>query len=267
MKEFKTYNDFDTLDLIINKLKSYKEGEKFYYTRFGDGCIFSMYPEYLGQIIGRSNKFLVTKKYQEELYNAWNINDDNYWVAGSLNLDSINTTDHGPKMHQRVRELMDTKKIIERYEFYSHPTFESNFVYKPDKFLEFTKSLYNRKKLWVNQYWHENIETILGNIEHHVQTPSTNSYANIDKWYPEILKVIDDVDVIILASGQSSRVVSGRLWNLGINKIVIDPGSVVDMFIANTFIWDHINLRTTMTKYKNEILKSLEYILAQSKIN
>ena len=35
MKEFKTINDFDTFDIILEKLKKYKSGEKFYYTRFG----------------------------------------------------------------------------------------------------------------------------------------------------------------------------------------------------------------------------------------
>jgi hypothetical protein len=266
MKNFKTINDYDTFDLIINRLKKYNKGDKFYYVRYGDADIYALYPEEIGTIGGRSNQFLITKELQQELYNTWNIVDDDYWVAGSLNLDSINTTDGGPKMHNRIKELMDKKIIAERFNFYSHPTFESNFVYKPEKFLEFTKLLYNKKKLWVNQYWHENIETILGNIEHHVQTPSTNSYENIDDWFPEILKVIDNVEVVILASGFSSRVLAGRLWELGINKIVIDPGSVVDMFIANTWIINHINLRSTMTRYRSEILKSLEYILNQSKL-
>ena len=265
-KTFQTIDDYKTLDIIIEHLKNHKKDEPFYYVRYGDGDIYSMYPEYVGDIMGRSNQFIVTKEFQQELYNAWNILDDNYWVAGSLNLDSINTTDGGIKMHNKIKELMYNKKIIERFDFYSHPTFESNFVYKPDKFLEFTKSLYSKKKLWVNQYWHENIETILGNVKHHVQTPSTNSYANIDKWFPEILDVIDEVDVIILASGFSSRVAASRLWKLGINKIVIDPGSVVDMFIANTWIHDNINLRSTMTKHRNEILKSLNYILNKSKL-
>ena len=265
MENFKTHDDYNTLDLIINKLKQHKENDRFYYVRYGDGDIIMMYPESEGSIIGRSNEFFVTKELQQELYNAWNIVNKDYWVAGSLNLDSINTTDEGPKMHRRVKELMSSNIIVERFNFYSHPTFETNFVYKPEKFLEFTKLLYNKKKLWVNQYWHENVETILGNIEHHVQTPSINSYETIDEWFPEILEVIEDVDVIILASGQSSRVVSSRLWNLGINKIVIDPGSVVDMFIADTWIVDHINLRSTMTRYRSEILKSLDYILTNSK--
>ena len=266
MKDFKTINDYDTFNLIIERLKNHKKDEPFYYVRYGDADIYAMYPEEIGTIGGRSNQFLITKELQQELYNTWNIINDNYWVAGSLNLDSINTTDGGPKMHNKIRQLMDDKIIIERFNFYSHPTFESNFVYKPDKFLEFTKLLYNKKKLWVNQYWHENIETILGNIEHHIQTPSTNSYSTINNWFPELLKLVNDVDVIILASGFSSRVLAGRLWKLGINKIVIDPGSVVDMFVANTWIINHINLRSTMTRYRSEILKSLEYILSQSKL-
>ena len=70
-EDFKTHNDYDTLDLIINKLKQHKENDRFYYVRYGDGDIIMMYPESEGLIIGRSNKFLVTKELQQELCNAW----------------------------------------------------------------------------------------------------------------------------------------------------------------------------------------------------
>ena len=123
----------------------------------------------------------------------------------------------------------------------------------------------NYKKVWVNQLWHDNIETILGNIEHHIQTPSTNSYKNINEWYPQLLEIIDDVDMVILATGFSSRVLASRLWDLGINKIVLDIGSVVDMFIANTELINVINTRSTMSTYEKQISESLEYILNKLK--
>jgi len=261
MGNFKTHDDFETFDIILDKVKNYKKGEKLYYVRFGDGDLIMMYPESEGKVIGRANQFNTTKEIQEELYKTWNIQDDKYMVAGSLNLSSPFSTDHGTEMHNKVTQLINSGKIIERKEFYSHPTFESNFIFKPDKFIEFCNLINGYKKVWVNQFWHDNIETILGNIEHHIQTPSTNSYENIDEWYPELLEVIDEVDVIILATGFSSRVLASRLWDLGINKIVLDIGSVVDMFIANTEIVDLINTRSTMETYKNQISQSLEYIL------
>ena len=265
MGNFKTHDDFETFDIILDKVKNYKKGEKLYYVRFGDGDLIMMYPESEGKVIGRANQFNTTKEIQNELYRTWNIQDDKYMVAGSLNLSSPFSTDHGIEMHSKVTQLINLGQIIERKEFYSHPTFESNFIFKPDKFIEFCNLINGYKKVWVNQFWHDNVETILGNIEHHIQTPSTNSYENIDKWYPELLEVIDDVDVIILATGFSSRVLASRLWDLGINKIVLDIGSVVDMFIANTEILDLINTRSTMKTYKNEISKSLEYILDKLK--
>ena len=265
METFETKDDFTTFDLILDRLKQYNPGDKLYYVRFGDGDLIMMYPESIGEVVGRANQFNVTPEFQQELYNAWNIQDDNYMVAGSLNLSSPFTTDHGNGMHDKVKSLINSGQLIERYKFYSHPTFESNFIYKPEKFLEFCNLLYGKKKLWINQLWHDNIETILGNIQHHIQTPNINSYNDIDKWYPELLKVIDDVDVIILASGQSSRVLASRLWNAGINKIVLDIGSVVDMFIANTDLVDMINTRSTMETHKNEILQSLEFMLNSMK--
>ena len=261
MTKFETQDDFTTFDLIMDRLKQYNQGDKLYYVRFGDGDLIMMYPESLGQTIGRANQFEVTNELQKEMYDSWNIVDDNYMVAASLNLSSPFTTDHGNAMHDKVRSLINNNILTNRYQFYSHPTFESNFIYKPEKFIEFCKLLYGKKKLWINQLWHDNVETILGNIVHHVQTPSTNSYADIDNWYPEILKVIDDVEVIILASGFSSRVLANRLWKAGINKIVLDIGSVVDMFIANTELLDMINTRSTMQTHETEILKSLDFIL------
>ena len=66
---------------------------------------------------------------------------------------------------------------------------------------------------------------------------------------------------MILASGQSSRILCGRLWNAGVNKLVIDIGSVADMFISDTWIFDKINLRSTMRVEYDTIRKSLEYML------
>ena len=252
MQTFKTQDDFITFDLIIDRIKNYKQGDKLYYVRYGDGDLIIMYPESVGSTIGRSNQFIVTKELQQELANSWNIEDKDYMLAASLNLSSPFSTDHGIEMHNKVIDLMQSGILKQRHEFYSHPTFESNFIFKPEKFLEFCDVIYDKKKLWINQFWHDNVETILGNIEH---------YSNIDEWYPEILKLSEDVDVIILATGFSSRVLASRLWNAGINKIVLDIGSVVDMFIANVDLVNLINKRSTMETYKNEISKSLELIL------
>ena len=278
MREFKTIDDFSTLDIILDKLKGYKTGDKLYYVRFGDGCIIMMYPETLNKMMGLSNQFMVTEELQQELYNTWNIIDDSYLFAGSLNLSSPFSSDQGQAMHNKIRQLFDSKCITERFNFYSHPTFERNFIYKPEKFLEFCHLIRDKKKVWDNQSWHNNIESILGNVQHHILTPKTNSYSNIDEWYPELLKTLDDVEVVILASGQSSRVLAGRLWKEGVNKIVLDIGSVADMFIANTSIFakgvrpshhawppqgpvNEMQLRGTMITYRTEILNSLDFIL------
>ena len=89
-----------------------------------------MYPESEGKVIGRANQFYTTNKIQKELYRTWNIQDDRYMVAGSLNLSSPFSTDHGVEMHNKVTQLINSGKLIERNEFYSHPTFESYFIFK-----------------------------------------------------------------------------------------------------------------------------------------
>ena len=47
MQTFSTQDDFTTFDEIINRIKEYQVGDKFYYVRYGDGDLIIMYPEIL----------------------------------------------------------------------------------------------------------------------------------------------------------------------------------------------------------------------------
>tara|TARA_B100000287_G_scaffold277967_1_gene261899 strand:+ start:11306 stop:12103 length:798 start_codon:yes stop_codon:yes gene_type:complete len=259
-RKFNTLDDFETFDILFDKVKNYKDGDKLYFTRFGDGCFIMLYPESPGQTIGSSNQFVVTDKLQHELRTAYNIEDDSYMVAGCFDLNSQFSTDSNIR-REKVWNMVSTGQIVERYDFYSATAPEANFMFKPQLFRDFCNLIYDRKKVWINQFWHDNVGKIWGNIEHHIQTPSVNSYGNIDEWWPELLEVLDDVDVVICASGQSSRVICGRLWSMGVKKIVLDIGSVADMFVANTWIFNNIKLRSTMHKERSRILNSLEFML------
>ena len=55
-----------------------------------------------------------SKEIQEEIYRTWNIQDDKYMVAGSLNLSSPFSTDHGVEMHNKVTQLINSGKLVTR---------------------------------------------------------------------------------------------------------------------------------------------------------
>ena len=126
MKKFETIDDFSTFDIILDKLKNYKDGEKLYYVRYGDGCFIMMYPESLNQTIGASNRFFVTEEFRKELRDSYNIEDDNYMVASCFNLDSPKFSTDSNVSHPKILQMIDDNVLVNRREFYSHPTFESN---------------------------------------------------------------------------------------------------------------------------------------------
>ena len=63
------------------------------------------------------------------------------------------------------------------------------------------------------------------------------------------------------ATGQSSRVICGRLWNMGVTKIVLDFGHTADLLVADTEIKDKIRLRGTFNHHGPRILESLKFML------
>ena len=56
---------------------------------------------------------------------------------------------------------------------------------------------------------------------------TTNGYK-IDEWWNEVLKYIDDVELVLPAAGMAGRVINKRLWDLNKDIHSIELGSVYD---------------------------------------
>ena len=130
MNNFTIDNDFKSFDKLIEKLKGYKRGDKLYYCRFGDGCIFMMHPQDRGQIVGGANKMYVSNELAKELSEAYNIQDENYMVGGTFDSNSQHMNGCIIPSHL-MEDLIKEKIVIERDHFYSSVTFESNFLERP----------------------------------------------------------------------------------------------------------------------------------------
>jgi len=72
------------------------------------------------------------------------------------------------------------------------------------------------------------IQKLFGEIDYYVETPRKNAYTYIDLWWPEILKNVDNVELVLPAAGMATRVIAKRLWDLNKDVHCIDLGSIVD---------------------------------------
>ncbi len=85
-----------------------------------------------------------------------------------------------------------------------------------------------RKKMFIGSVPEPEVRKLFGEIHHYIEIPRKNSYATIDKWWPEVLGNIDSVEVVLPAAGMATRVISKRLWELDKEVHCIDLGSIVD---------------------------------------
>lgn len=240
----------ESIDILIRKLKN---KEIFTFVRFGDGDYMIMYPKSIGRVVGKNNKFLITKEFRKELIDSYNIQDNNYLIATVINDLSTRST-------FRNIDLNKLPTLVQRDKMLIFGCLMDTFIEDIKKFKEFTTEMCKTSTMLVGGYNHSNLDRAYGEIKHYVKVPQQNSCSEMETWFKEILKNLHKVDKIVLSAGFSSRVVAKRLWE--IKKItVIDVGSVSDMLILNTPIINTIPQRSHLRIYQTEILRSLSELL------
>jgi len=239
----------ESFDLIIKKLRG---GKPFSFVRFGDADYIIMYEKSRGRLIGQSNRFKVTAELQREIIECHNIQDEDFLIGSVLNdssgylMQSYNTAikkSYLPPMkeHEWLVAMSCLQEIL---------------LTNTKKFLEFPREMRKTNTMLVGSYNHERLSQIFGNIDFFVEVPRRNCYATIDDWYPKVLENKDKVGKIVLAAGQSSRIVAKRLWGSG--DTTIDVGSLGDMFVLGEV---DIPLRTHIRKGRERIIKSTSFVL------
>jgi hypothetical protein len=193
---------------------------------------------FVGMTAGRSNQFIVTPALQQELIESFNIDHPQYLKANCANFvnepnaESIDLhVDPNDKWwSEDVVEI--TKKVsisTKQEEFLNFQTFHYLASFHPEKVHSFIDEFIRGKRvMFIGCRTRDQMQQIFGPIAHYVQTPETNSYASIDLWWPIIEAALDSIDVVIPASGFSSRVVNKRIWDLGTEIHSIDVGSFID---------------------------------------
>lgn len=226
-----------TLEIIKSAIEEYGN---VYFTRYGDGDIIQMSGTDLnGQPIHGisfgNNKTIHTPQLEKDLITAFKITAPNYLKGVSLNWENE------PGMAKGLFESFNEKKTL--YNKISKFTTEKDFLnpivfhylitFLPEVFDKFCEDYIKPiKKLYVGCVPAKNLECIFGNVDYHILTVPENAVAQTKWIWEETKRVVEKYkpDLVIPSCGQTSRVITGKLWNNGYNGSVIDFGSLVDVF-------------------------------------
>ncbi|MHC4634340.1 MAG: hypothetical protein ACYSYU_03880 [Planctomycetota bacterium] len=244
----------DSFNLIVEKLRG---GKSFTFTRFGDADYIIMYPSSRGKRVGNSNHFMVTKELQKEIIKCHNIKDEDFLIGSVLNDESqYIMKPYNTKINKSFLPPLDEHEWV-----LAMSCLQEILLTDPEKFLEFPREMRKTNTMLVGSYNHGRLSQIFGEIDIFIEVPQRNCYSTINDWYGEILKNKDKVGKIVLAAGQSSRVIAGRLWKS--DDIIIDVGSLGDMFVLETGI--KIPLRTHIKKDRERINRNVFEVLENIK--
>jgi len=247
----------ETYQTLCNLLRTNK---KVYYSRFGDGDLFIM--------MGRNQ---ANHDYSEELAAE---------LRASLTVEHPQFLKGLPVNFPKERGM--TKGLFEWFYFndelaefvikkipLTYPAvFESSWfpnyysVFKPVDLSQFMDWFIRpRKKMFIGSVPPEDIQKLYGKIDCYVQLPRKNAYSTIDTWWPEILRNIDSVEVVLPAAGMATRVIAKRLWDLNKEVHCLDLGSIVDAVssFAPSRKWiklkGHVLNRILLPKYRDRSFK------------
>ncbi len=221
LKSRSTIETYQTLcDLMDNS-------SKVYYSRFGDGDLFIM--------MGRNQaNHDYSEKLAAELRASLTIEHPQFLKGLPVNF---------PKEKGMTKGLFEwfyfndelAGFVIKNIPLKFPAVFESSWfpnyfsVFKPAELSQFLDRFVRpKKKMFIGSVPLEDIQKLYGKIDFYVQLPRKNAYSTIDSWWPEILRNIDSVDVVLPAAGMATRVITKRLWDLNKEVHCLDLGSIVD---------------------------------------
>ena len=241
------------------------KNKKVYYARFGDGDIFIM--------MGMSQQnHDYHPELGKEMDEAFSIEDPLYLKGLTLNYPVEKGMFRGFFAHYKNNDEMNDF-LINKFKIKEDKIYESQWfmqyysIYKPKEMVYFLDTYIRpKKKMFIGGVPKEDIEQLVGRIDYYINTPHKNSYWKIDEWWPKVLEHIDDVELVLPASGMSTRIINKRLWNMNKEVHSIDLGSIVDAVgnPKNTRRWirirSHVLNKILLPEYqKKGILYNIEF--------
>ena len=234
--DYQVHNTTKSLRILKKAMRS---SDRVFYTRFGDGDIFLMNDRAGSEGTVGNNRTVWSQTISNDLKESLNIQDPRFMKAVSLDYEKEKGMEKGlfapfgnkADLIKMLGQMLDTDDT----HFFNPVLFHYLACFKPQKlknfFAEFVKP---KKKLFIGNCDKANMELMFGPIDYYVKVPEKNAYAKIDQWWPEVLKVIDKVDVVLPCTGNATRVIQGRLWKMGAKVHSLDVGSIVDAMDGQT---------------------------------
>lgn len=219
----KTLNIAKTLPEILTRL-----GQRFAYTRFGDGELMMLN----GSFEGHEHTQYNSSEFQQELIESFEIDDPGYLIGNVARMPKEEKAGPGFFMpFDNDDKLMAiTKDHHASKTFYNPVLF--HYIYATEPLLWKTLvNLFNKYRIgFVGGEHLEGISKVF-KVQDVVSTPSSQAYNTIDDWYPEVYKIAKENDIILLCLSMTANVVQKRLWKSRIKVGTIDLGSVANAIV------------------------------------
>lgn len=219
--EFSHKTSFKTIEKI---LKETMLGNKFAYTRFGDGEIMM-----LDGWEGRKDYQLNSPELTREIRECLGINDKNFMISSMAGIKNEPGMEEG--MLGRFGNDDDLQEILARHtgkrEFYSPVAIHYLMIFYPAIFKAFMQEITARRIGFIgNEKIFKSLKEKIS-INDWVIIPETQAYGKINEYYGEIEKLGRRADMVFLAAGIASNAIQKRMWE-DCNVSTIDLGSVAD---------------------------------------
>jgi len=241
----KILNTTDSLKVVKDNFDNH---DRVFFTRFGDCDIIMLSGTDLkGDVLTQAkawggNRTIWSKDIQRELKESFTIDHPQYMQGLSCSWETEEGMKNGLFANFKYKERLEQKALqYNKKDVYLSPVlFHYLMCFKNKVFNDFVDQYISGKKiLYIGSTPVNHAEKIVGPIAHSVVTPPTNAYYNINEWWTEVEKILknEDIDVVIPSAGQSSRVISKRIFKMGTKVHSLDLGSIFDIFKKPTRTW------------------------------
>jgi len=202
----------------VLEIKKFKK--RMAYVRFGDGELQMMegWEGYAGNNIN-------CPKLQEELLEAFQITDADYKIGIVYPYEDKKEREIFRNSNcDYIGAILDNSK---RNKYCDSVALHYLSIVEPEIVQNFIEKINEKRIMLVGGKHLEEINKKL-NVKCFIETPVTQSYYEINRFYPRIIEKIEDVDIIVLGTGICSKVIQKRIWKEGHEVITLDLGSFLD---------------------------------------